>query len=212
MISLLRGSITHIRGTEVILDLRGFGLVLEVTVPHAEELSVGTESAFVTRFSVKENSLALYGFRDTVELDLFARLTAVPGIGPKSAMAALSVYRSDELNKAIRNANVGAFRPVPGIGPKTAALIVGSLRPGMIASTARDDSPDERDVPNRDAPFTIGFQRNQPGPVALGWNKKKVNVAVQDAIRELESNPAETTVPQLLRMALALLGTIARPP
>jgi Holliday junction DNA helicase RuvA len=81
-----------------------------------------------THTHVRENELALYGFRSLEELDLFLLLIKVNGIGPRTAMAILSTFAPETLRGAIARGDVLALTHIPGIGRKTAERMVLDLK------------------------------------------------------------------------------------
>jgi len=58
-------------------------------------------------------------------------LLGVSKIGPKLALAALSVRRAPDLKRALAAGDVALFSSVPGIGKKTAERIILELREKM---------------------------------------------------------------------------------
>jgi Holliday junction DNA helicase RuvA len=81
-----------------------------------------------THFHVREDALTLYGFTSESEKKLFQSLLGVSGVGPKVALAILSVSEAAELARLIHEEKTGALTAFPGIGKKTAERIVLELR------------------------------------------------------------------------------------
>ena len=69
---------------------------------------------------VREDSVALYGFREAGERDLFQRLMGTSGVGAKLALAMLSTYTAHRLARALVEKDVAALKQVSGVGKKTA--------------------------------------------------------------------------------------------
>src|SRR5918994_2245028 len=72
---------------------------------------------------VREDVIALYGFVTKLEQDLFERLIAINGVGPKLALAVLSGIEPAELIRAVRLQDVARLTAIPGVGKKTAERI-----------------------------------------------------------------------------------------
>lgn len=81
-----------------------------------------------TYLSVKEDALDLFGFYDETELDFFKMLISITGVGPKAAVAILSVLTPDSLALAIASGDHKAITKAQGVGPKLAQRIVMELK------------------------------------------------------------------------------------
>src|SRR5207237_7681323 len=77
---------------------------------------------------IREDAQALYGFETPEELALFEMLIGVSGVGPKAAMAILSVARPAEIASAIASSDTAALARAPGVGKKTAERLIVDLR------------------------------------------------------------------------------------
>jgi Holliday junction DNA helicase RuvA len=124
MIALLRGTLVDKRPNRVIVDVAGVGY--DVQVPLSTFYVLGEAGADVSlrvHTHVREDVIALFGFASSVELDLFERLIAINGIGPKLALAVLSGIEPADLIKAIRVQDVARLTAIPGVGKKTAERI-----------------------------------------------------------------------------------------
>lgn len=102
---------------------------------YAGGLDSEKESAFYTYLAVRENALDLYGFPTKNELDFFELLLTVSGIGPKSALAILSIASLDILSYAINNNDAEYLTKQSGIGKKNAEKIVLELK-GKVPEVA----------------------------------------------------------------------------
>ncbi len=166
MIALLAGRIVEKVPSRVIVDVGGVGY--EVLVPLSTYYVLGDAGAPVTlrvHTHVREDAIALYGFASSLEQDLFERLIAISGIGPKLALAVLSGIEPVELIRAIRNQDVARLTRIPGIGRKTAERVGLELKdrlpavpgaPGEPASVAPED---QRRGDLVSALVNLGYQR-----------------------------------------------------
>ena len=197
MIAVLRGSIAEKTPSRVIVDVAGVGY--DVLVPLSTFYVLGEPGAAVTlriHTHVREDIIALYGFMTRLEQDLFDRLIAISGVGPKLALAVLSGIEPAELIRAIRTQDVARLTRIPGIGKKTAERIGLELKdrlpaemqiaePAPAASTAGDQLRDDL----LSALVNLGYQR----PVAEKTVEKVLRVqpearfeaALKDVLRAL---------------------------
>ena len=72
--------------------------------------------------------MALYGFYDTEERDMFRQLLGVTRVGPKLALAILSQLTPKDVAGAVVTNNAAAFDRVPGLGRKTAQRLLLELK------------------------------------------------------------------------------------
>jgi Holliday junction DNA helicase RuvA len=89
---------------------------------------------------VSDVGIALYGFSDSSELDAFKLLISVNGVGPKMAIAVLSVYSTDALAAAIHAEDAAALSKVPGVGKKTASRMILELKDKFKTNTLNDNA------------------------------------------------------------------------
>ena len=184
MIASLRGTLVDKTPNRVIVDVAGVGY--DVQVPLSTFYVLGDSGSTVSlriHTHVREDALALFGFASAIELDLFERLIAISGIGPKLALAVLSGIEPGDLIKAIRLQDVARLTAIPGIGKKTAERIGLEMKdrlpaavqpPGPAPASASPGEQLRDDLLS--ALMNLGYQR-QPAEKALG----KVLDATPDA-------------------------------
>ncbi|MDN3310503.1 Holliday junction branch migration protein RuvA [Microbacterium oryzae] len=198
MISTLRGTVLHTGSDSVIVEVGGVGFSVAVPVDVARIARQGEELFLHTHLIVREDQLALFGFAEREELEVFAILLGVTGVGPKSALGVLSGLTIDQIAEAVANEDDKPFRKVSGIGPKTAKLIAlqlqGRLAPPSPAAAAGGAA----------APDAVIAQVTQ-AVAGLGWPERVAVDAVASAA-ESASDADRASVPALLRLTLAALG------
>lgn len=129
MIASLRGTIRAIRESWVVVEVGGVGYQVYVPGALLSELThIGQPVELYTYTHVRENELALYGFRTFEELDLFTMLLKVSGIGPRTALSILSAFSPETLRGVIAQGDALALTRVPGIGRKTAQRLIMDLK------------------------------------------------------------------------------------
>lgn len=92
---------------------------------------IAAETSDVTLYtylSVREDALDLFGFFTKDELEFFKLLLGVSGVGPKAALAILSVLSADSFAVAVASGDVKAITQANGVGPKLAQRIIMELK------------------------------------------------------------------------------------
>lgn len=133
MIERLNGRLAAVDAEGAVIDVGGVGFRVEMSRTSLRSLpEVGGEAAVLTHLHVREEALQLFAFFTTEERELFLRLISVSKIGPRLALAALSIRPARELRRAIAAGDVALFQSVPGIGKKTAERVILELREKML--------------------------------------------------------------------------------
>ena len=175
---------------EIVVEVGGVGL--RVSVPDSvlqKAPQVGRPVFLHTYLVVRADMLALYGFGDPEEREIFTMLLGVGGVGPRLALAVISHLSMELLQSAIAGNQPDVLVQVPGIGRKTAEKIIIELK-------------DRLDVPFVLAEPPSAVDTDVLGALtALGYSLVEAQAAVQsvpsDAPEELEER---------LRIALKSLG------
>jgi Holliday junction DNA helicase RuvA len=194
MIALLTGRVVEKVPSRVIVDVGGVGY--DVLVPLSTFYVLGDAGAAVTlriHTHVREEVIALYGFATALEQDLFERLIAINGVGPKLALAVLSGIEPAELIRAIRAQDVARLTRIPGVGKKTAERIGLELKdrlPAAVASSGQAQ-PDVAPEDHLRADLVSAL-------LNLGYHRAVAEKAVAGALEAAPGAPFE----QVLRRAL----------
>lgn len=128
MIAHIKGQIAEKFENSVIVDVHGVGYEITITAPDFEKVKLDDEVKFYTYHSIRENSEELYGFLSLAAKKLFELLISVQGIGPKAAIAILSLAAPEEVRNAIANADAGFVSKASGVGKKSAERVIVDLR------------------------------------------------------------------------------------
>ena len=118
MIASVRGTARHVGLDHVVVEVGGVGLLVHTTPGTAAECRTGAEVTLETTMVVREESLTLYGFPRADAKALFEQVQTVSGVGPRLALAMLSVHAPDAVRSAIAR------------GDRVILLITGHARPG----------------------------------------------------------------------------------
>jgi Holliday junction DNA helicase RuvA len=120
MIATLRGEITQIEETAIVIEVGGAGLRVFVPKPLLTKYHVGEVVLIQMHLVVREDSLTLYGFETVADRQLFLTLLGVDGVGPKVALSVLSTLNLDTVQRAVFSDEPDLLSRVPGVGKKTA--------------------------------------------------------------------------------------------
>lgn len=128
MFYYLKGSITHIEGSIVVVDCSGVGYLCYSTTNTLSKLKMGEECKLFTYMNVREDAMDLYGFATLEEKHLFVQLISVSGVGPKAGLGMLSGSSPSQLALAIITGDEKALTVAPGIGKKIAQRVILELK------------------------------------------------------------------------------------
>jgi len=137
MIASIHGVLEARRADSAIIRVGGFSLRIFTPSSTLSRLGEpGAEVSLYTHFLVREDGMALYGFTGEEERDAFEKLITISGVGPKIALALLSMMDARTLFKAIEDEDQQRLGMVPGVGKKLAAKLVLELKgklPSLVA-------------------------------------------------------------------------------
>ena len=136
MIYFLKGKVALIDGDNVIIDVNNVGY--QVLVSHPDDYIIGEEVLVYTYNVVREDEQYLVGFSSLDEKSVFLSLIKVKGLGPRTAIGALSSTTPQQVIQAIASNNVAYLKKLPGIGAKAAAQIILDLK-GQLTGGSKGD-------------------------------------------------------------------------
>jgi holliday junction DNA helicase RuvA len=187
MIATLRGEISQIEETALILEVGGVGLRIFVPAPVRTRLKVGETAFLFTHLVVREDSLTLYGFDSQADRELYTTLLGVDGVGPKVALAVLSTLSVDAIQRAIFADESEILGRVPGVGKKTAQKMALHLKDKLKPTDALAGVAAMADY---DSEVLAAL-------TALGYSVVEAQAAIQSLPKD-----APTDVEERLRVAL----------
>lgn len=137
MIASIQGVLEARRAGYVIIRTGGFGIRVFAPTTTLNRLGdAGSEVSLYTHFYVREDGMALYGFSSEEDRDAFEQLIGISGVGPKIALALLSMMDAQTFYKAIADEDQQRLALTPGVGKKLAAKLVLELKgklPSLVA-------------------------------------------------------------------------------
>lgn len=128
MYEYLIGTITQVFPAYIVVENNGIGYLINVANPFRFKSDETKQEKIYLHQIVRENEIALYGFSDFNEKQLFLKLISVSGIGPKSALAILANEDHNGFVSAVNNDDDAYLTKFPGIGKKTAKQIILDLK------------------------------------------------------------------------------------
>jgi Holliday junction DNA helicase RuvA len=200
MIGQLRGQLLYKKPNLVLMDVQGVGYEVHIPLTSFYELpSEGAEVVLKIHTHVREDAFTLFGFKSQREKELFLKLIAIGGIGPKLAISILSGAKVEELAQAIADGNLARLTAIPGVGRKTAERVILELKsqvtPFLVAG-------DQQSAPERGR--VDGLQEDVLSAlVNLGYPRPGAEKALASVLR---SGDCERTFEDLLRHTLRRLA------
>lgn len=140
MFAFLRGTVCDIDSDRLVLDVSGVGYELQASSKTLEQLTEEETILLYTYFHLSQDAISLYGFSTKQEKQMFRRLISISRIGPKAALAALSMLDVTVLATAIATGDEETLSHVPGWGKKTAQRIVLELKEKIAKEDLADIS------------------------------------------------------------------------
>jgi Holliday junction DNA helicase RuvA len=192
MIGSVRGTVVErTMSGEVLVEVGGVGYRVNVPLRAMTTLDPGSNAFLFTHLHVREDAMVLYGFPSRDERDTFEVLIGATGVGPKLALAILSVHTPNTLRRCLADDDLDALVLVPGVGKRTAQRLLVDLKARLevpdldLADAAGGPSTPRGEV--RDALIGLGYSPEEVRTVLgqLGDEDGTVETLLRDALRVL---------------------------
>ena len=146
MIEYIKGQLTDLNPTYVVIEAAGVGYAITIALPTYSELvgKEGQESRLYITEIIREDAHELFGFFTKGERELFVMLMTVSGIGANTARMIMSAYSAAEIRQIIATGNARALSQVKGLGPKTAQRIIVDLKDKVLKIDLGNEAKGER--------------------------------------------------------------------
>src|SRR5215510_6468015 len=187
MIATLRGEVSQIEDSALIVEVGGVGLRVFAPAPLRTKLKIGEVAFLFTHLVVREDALTLYGFESQADRDLFNILLGVDGVGPRVALSVLSSMTLDAVQRAVFADEPDLLSRVPGVGKKTAQKIALHLK----------DKLKPTDALRQVAAMSDADSEVLAALTALGYSVVEAQAAIQSLTKD-----APKDVEERLRLAL----------
>jgi holliday junction DNA helicase RuvA len=120
MISILSGEVRITGNDHLVVNVGGIGFKVYVPAGLRNQIQIGDAISLNTQLIVREDSLTLFGFSSETERDFFNLLLGVNGVGPRTALVALSTLSVDVIRRALLSEQADVLCRIPGVGKKLA--------------------------------------------------------------------------------------------
>ena len=143
MIAHVFGKVAEKFNGSLVIDVHGVGYEVSVVTNDFDAVILDQEVKFYTYHHVREQSEELFGFSSLAAKKLFEMLITVQGVGPKAALAILSLGDAEQVRNAIANADSSFVQKATGVGKKTAERVVVDLsdKVGLPTHYSRTEAP-----------------------------------------------------------------------
>lgn len=198
MIAFLRGKLASKAFDYVVLDVSGVGYKIMLSGQSIARLpELGTEVQLLTKMIVKEDDVALYGFQNATEQNVFEKLIGVSGIGPKAALSILSSYSAEDVIAIIVTQDATRMQKAPGIGKKTASRIILELKDSFAQES--DNLLMQTQAAPSSSSSSSALQGAREALLSMGFTSTEIDLALKGA-------PTDENESGLLQYALKRLG------
>ena len=152
MIAHVFGKVAEKFNGSLVIDVHGVGYEVSVATNDFDAVILDQEVKFYTYHHVREQSDELFGFSSLAAKKLFEMLITVQGVGPKAALAVLSLGDAEQVRNAIANADSGFVQKATGVGKKTAERVVVDLsdKVGLPTHYGRTEAPLQTELSTSD--------------------------------------------------------------
>ena len=197
MFYYVSGTVAHVEPYLAVIDCGGVGYACKTTNNTLSRLKKGQKGRVYTYLNVGEGIFDLYGFATQNELNSFKMLLGVSGVGPKAALAILSVGTPETLAMAIVTGDEKALTAAPGIGKKIAQRIILELKDKMAKETAAGlDFSGGKGTPAAPV-FSSKATEAAQALAVLGYSSQEAVAALKGI--DVEGLPLEEIIRQSLR-------------
>lgn len=190
MIAYLHGVVRDKNFESVVIDVNGVGYGVKVTVDEAVNLKDGDKTKLFIHENIKEDLHDLYGFSAESSRHLFKLLLSAKNVGPKVALAVMSIGSEDMVRRAIADGDVKLLQSAKHVGKRAAEQIVVELRDrvGLVSSETAESIVGRSGIKATD--------EAAQALVSLGFT----NSEAANALSEIDQSlPTEEKVKQALR-------------
>lgn len=205
MYSYIKGELVEILEDSIVVENHGIGYNIRIPGSILDSLEgIGQQIKIYTYTYIREDAMLLYGFLTRDDLNVFKLLLGVSGIGPKGALAILSVMTPDDLRFAVLGEDDKTIAKAPGIGKKSAQRLIIELKDKMSLEEAFALKTEHEAIKQAEnSPMHTVKNEAVQALVALGYSSAEAMKAVNGiAISE------ETTVEEVLKAALKQMALL----
>lgn len=127
MIAHVAGIVAEKFNGSIIVDVHGVGYEVNVAAGDYDAALLNESVKFYTYHHIREQSQELFGFSTLAAKKLFELLITVQGVGPKAALAILSLGNAEEVRNALASSDSAYITKATGVGKRIAERVVVDL-------------------------------------------------------------------------------------
>ncbi len=161
MLGSLTGTVAAVLENRLLIEVQGVGYWVFTGGWRPVE---NTDVTAYLHHAVREEASDLYGFPSIASLQLFEQLITVNGVGPKAAMAILSLDSADRIRQAIATGDTTFLALASGVGKKAAEKIVLDLKKKMGVLTLEGSNAHVQDE-LIETLENLGFKQQEIAPL-----------------------------------------------
>ncbi len=194
MFYYLNGTVTVLDQNLAVVDCGGVGYACRTTNYTLARLQLGKPAKLYTYCNIREDAFDIYGFSTREEMNCFEQLLSVSGVGPKAALAILSVVSPDQFTLAVMTQDDKTLTMAQGVGKKMAQRILLELKDKIsgqqmeLTSASMAGAPVVRGSKSAEATAALA---------SLGYSTAEIGAALKGI--DVENLPLEEIVRQALR-------------
>jgi Holliday junction DNA helicase RuvA len=194
MYGYIKGYVKKIKENQLIIENQGIGYLIHTSSNTLRDSVLNHEATVYTHLYVREDMIQLYGFISEEALVLFEQLIKISGVGPKAALAILSLSDVPQIKQAIAQGNHVFISKASGIGKKTSERIIIELKDKLKADVL------DTDLPQSDSVTSVYYDNVLEALVSLGFNPSEV----QSILKRIDQT--NLTEDEVIKLALKKLG------
>ena len=199
MIDYIKGTITELTPTSVVLETGGIGYFINISLTTYSSLNKKEDAHLFVYEAIREDAHLLFGFVNRSERQLFLLLISVPGIGANTARVIMSSYSASEIQQMIAGGDVVSLNTIKGIGTKTAQRIIVDLKDKILKISDTDGSL------AKGSTLGAGSNTLREETVAALTMLGFAAVASQKVVEKIIRENTSLTVEQVIKQALKML-------
>ncbi len=193
MFYYVKGTLAHVEPGLAVIDAGGVGYACHTSLTSLAKVEIGAQVTFYTYLHVREDVMDLYGFSDTEELSCFKLLIGISGVGPRAALAILSVVTPAQLTLAVVSEDTKPLLAASGVGKKLAQRILLELKDKIAKEQIEIAGGAQQTVP---VPANDAASEAIAALAVLGYSRSEIDAALRGI------DVAGCTVEEIVKKAL----------
>lgn len=200
MIEYIKGEITELTPTQVVVEAGGVGYGLSISLNTYSSLQGQKGSVRVYVFeSIREDAYQLYGFSTRQERMIFSLLIGISGVGGSTARMVLSAFTPADLARIVESEDIRSLKSVKGIGPKAAGRIIVELK-DKVAAIYANVIPESEASSSPVALHSPIVEEAVQALAVLGFSPVSVQKVVMQIVKDDPTLPVESIIKKALKM------------